>query len=442
MSQAFPPGFVFGVATAAYQIEGAVDEDGRGPSIWDTFAHTPGRIKNADTGDVACDHYHRYREDVALIAGLGAGGYRFSIGWPRLQPGGRGPVNPAGASFYDRLTDELLAHGISPFVTLYHWDLPQELEDDGGWLNRATAERFADYAELAYGVLGDRVTSWITLNEPFVTTAYGYGLGNHAPGKALLGGAFPVAHHQLLGHGLAVAALRAAGARSVGITQNMAPAWPVDPSSDADRAAAAHLDGLHNRTYADPVLLGRYPADLESLYPGADFGVIHGGDLDVIAAPIDFLGVNYYFPNRVTAPGPDNPLGFETVPIEGAELTSFGWPVVPSAFTELLLTLRERYPDLPPIFVTENGAAFEDRPEGGEVHDDRRVAYLDSHLTALAAAIEAGADVRGYFCWSLLDNFEWAEGYSQRFGLVRVDYETQQRTPKDSYHWYRNLIAG
>jgi beta-glucosidase len=435
MSQAFPPGFLFGVATAAYQIEGAVDEDGRGPSIWDTFAHTPGRIKNGDTGDVACDHYHRYAEDVELIAALGAGAYRFSIGWPRLQPGGSGPVNPAGAAFYDRLVDALLAKGIAPYVTLYHWDLPQELEDDGGWMNRDTAERFAEYAELAYGVLGDRVTSWITLNEPFVTTSHGYALGVHAPGRTLMEAAFPVAHHQLLGHGLATRALTAAGATSIGITQNMAPCWPADPDSEADRAAATRLDGLHNRTYADPVLLGRYPDDLAGLYPGADLGVIRPGDLETIAAPIAFLGVNYYFPNRVRAT-PDHPFGFEETRVPGAPQTSFGWSVVPEAFTELLTSLRDRYPDLPPIYITENGCAYPD-----EIHDDRRITYLRTHLDAVAAAVAQGVDIRGYFCWSLMDNFEWAEGYGQRFGLVNVDYATQDRTPRDSYRWYQQLIA-
>ncbi|MDQ1645306.1 MAG: beta-glucosidase [Cryptosporangiaceae bacterium] len=435
MSQAFPPGFLFGVATAAYQIEGAVDEDGRGPSIWDTFAHTPGRIKNGDTGDVACDHYHRYAEDVELISGLGAGAYRFSIGWPRLQPGGRGPVNPGGAAFYDRLVDALLAKGIAPYVTLYHWDLPQELEDAGGWMNRDTAERFGEYAELAYGVLGDRVTSWITLNEPFVTTSHGYALGVHAPGRTLMEAAFPVAHHQLLGHGLATRALTAAGAASVGITQNMAPCWPADPDSEADRAAAIRLDGLHNRTYADPVLLGRYPDDLAGLYPGADLDVIRPGDLETIAAPIAFLGVNYYFPNRVRAT-PDHPFGFEEMRVPGAPQTSFGWSVVPEAFTELLTSLRDRYPGLPPIYITENGCAYPD-----EIHAERRIDYLRSHLGAVAAAVEQGVDIRGYFCWSLMDNFEWAEGYGQRFGLVNVDYATQDRTPRDSYRWYQQLIA-
>jgi beta-glucosidase len=438
----FPAGFTWGAATASYQIEGAVTEGGRGASSWDTFVHTPGRIRNGDTADVACDHYHRYADDVALLAGLGVDAYRFSVAWPRIQPDGTGAPNPDGVAFYDRLTDALLERGIAPHVTLFHWDLPQALEDAGGWLNRDTAERFAEYAGHVHAALGDRVARWITLNEAFVHTVYGHALGVHAPGKALLGAAFPAAHHQLLGHGLAVGALRAGGAAEVGITQNMAPTWPAS-DSPGDRAAAAHLDAIQNGTYTDPVLLGRYPDGLEALYPGADLRVVRDGDVATIAAPIDFLGVNYYAPNQVKAASPGNPLGFDLVPISGVEHTGFNWPVVPAALTELLVGLRERYGDaLPPVYITENGAAFPDEPDaGGRVHDDRRVAYLDSHLRAVHAAIEAGVDVRGYFCWSLLDNFEWAEGYSQRFGLVRVDFDSQRRTPKASYDWYRDLIA-
>ncbi len=439
----FPAGFVWGAATASYQIEGAVTEGGRGPTIWDTFAHEPGRIKNGDTGDVACDHYHRYAEDVALMADLGLNAYRFSIAWTRIQPTGRGAANPEGIAFYDRLVDALLARGIAPHATLFHWDLPQGLEDTGGWLNRDTAERFAEYAGLAYAALGDRVARWITLNEPFVYTVYGNALGIHAPGNALLGAAFPVAHHQLLGHGLAVRTLREAGASEIGITQNMAPTWAATDSAE-DRTAAARMEAIQNGTYSDPIFLGRYPDDLATVYPGADLSVIQDGDLEVIGAPLDFLGVNYYAPNRVRAAAPDNPMGFELVEIEDVEHTGFHWPVVPAAFTELLVGLSETYGDaLPPVYITENGAAFEDVPDAdGRVEDDRRVAYLDSHLRAVHAAIEAGVDVRGYFCWSLLDNFEWAEGYSQRFGLVRVDFDGDlRRTPKASFDWYRDLIA-
>jgi len=439
----FPADFVWGAATASYQIEGAVTEGGRGPSIWDTFAHEPGRIKNGDTGDVACDHYHRYAEDVALMADLGLNAYRFSISWSRIQPTGRGAANPEGVAFYDRLVDALLDRGIAPHITLFHWDLPQGLEDTGGWLDRDTAERFAEYAGLAYAALGDRVARWITLNEPFVYTVYGNALGIHAPGNALLGAAFPVAHHQLLGHGLAVRTLREAGASEIGITQNMAPTWAATDSAE-DRTAAARMEAIQNGTYSDPIFLGRYPDDLATVYPGADLSVIQDGDLEVIGAPLDFLGVNYYAPNRVRAASPDNPMGFELVEIEDVEHTGFHWPVVPAAFTELLLGLSEKYGDaLPPVYITENGAAFEDVPDAdGRVDDDRRIAYLDSHLRAVHTAIEAGVDVRGYFCWSLLDNFEWAEGYSQRFGLVRVDFDGDlRRTPKASFDWYRDLIA-
>jgi beta-glucosidase len=439
---AFPPGFVWGAATASYQIEGAVDEGGRGRSVWDTFAHTPGRTKDGDTGDVACDHYHRYPEDIELMADLGLDAYRFSIAWTRIQPDGRGAPNAEGVAFYDRLVDALLERGIVPHPTLFHWDLPQALEDAGGWLNRDTAERFGEYASHVYAALGDRVGRWITLNEPFVHTVYGYALGVHAPGKALLGGAFPVAHHQLLGHGLAVTALRDAGAAELGITQNMAPTWPASDSAE-DRTAAARLDAIQNGTYSDPIFLGRYPDGLDTLYPGADLSVIRDGDLATIGAPLDFLGVNYYAPNQVRAAGAENPMGFDLVPIKDVEYTGFNWPVVPHAFTELLTSLRERYGDkLPPIYITETGAAFTDEPDAdGRVSDDRRVAYLDSHLRAVHAAIEAGVDVRGYFCWSLLDNFEWAEGYSQRFGLVRVDFDSQRRIPKASFDWYRDVIA-
>jgi beta-glucosidase len=438
----FPAGFVWGAATASYQIEGAADEGGRGRSVWDTFAHTPGRTKDGETGDVACDHYHRYPEDIALMADLGLDAYRFSIAWTRIQPDGTGAPNADGIAFYDRLTDALLERGIAPHATLFHWDLPQALEDAGGWLNRDTAERFAEYAGHVHAALGDRVARWITLNEPFVHTVYGYALGVHAPGKALLGGAFPVAHHQLLGHGLAVRALRDAGAAEIGITQNMAPTWPASDGAD-DRTAAARLDAIQNGTYSDPVLLGRYPDHLESLYPGGDLSVIRDGDLDIISTPIDFLGVNYYAPNQVRAASAENPMGFDLVPIKDVEYTGFNWPIVPSAFTELLLALRAKYGDaLPPVYITENGAAFTDEPDADDrVTDDRRIAYLDSHLRAVHAAIEAGVDIRGYFCWSLLDNFEWAEGYSQRFGLVRVDFDSLRRTPKASYDWYRDVIA-
>jgi beta-glucosidase len=426
-----PEGFRWGVATAAYQIEGAVDEDGRGPSTWDTFAHTPGRVRDGHTGDVACDHYHRWPEDVALMSDLGIGAYRFSIAWPRVQPSGSGPVNAKGLDFYDRLVDGLLAAGISPAATLYHWDLPQPLEDAGGWLERDTAYRFAEFSYLAAERLADRVDMWITLNEPVVVTAYGYAFGVYAPGKALLMDALPTAHHQLLAHGLAVTALRSRNARAVGLTNHYSPAWAATP---ADQPAADAFDAFMNRLFTDPVLLGRYP-DLMG-----DAPYIRSADLSVIASPIDFLGVNYYQPTRLATPS-EGPLPFDMVDITEYPTTGMGWPIVPDAFLSLLRTLDARY-DLPPLYITENGCSFPDEVGAdGTVDDSSRIEFLDAHIKAMRTAIDEGIDIRGYFAWSLLDNFEWSEGYHPRFGLVHVDYETQKRTPKKSYAWYRDLIA-
>jgi beta-glucosidase len=446
----FPAGFYWGVATAAYQIEGAVGEDGRGVSIWDTFCQRPGAIADGQSGAVATDSYHRWAEDVALLAGLGATAYRFSLAWPRIQPDGRGPVNRAGLDYYDRLTDALLAAGITPVPTLYHWDLPQPLEDEGGWMSRATAERLADYAAIAAGRLADRIGLWITLNEPFIVTALGYAYGLHAPGRALmLEAVVPTAHHQLLGHGLATAALRAAGASQVMIANHCTPVWPASPSP-ADLAAARAYDTLHNRMFTDPVLLGRYP-DLSAFGLGdADLrtgglACVRDGDLDVISARLDGLGVNYYMPTGVGAPPspPDSPLPFRLEPITGYPVTAFGWPVIPAGLTEMLGLLAERYgPALPPLYVTENGCSHDDQvADDGTVDDQFRIDYLNGHLRALHAALTSGADVRGYFHWTLADNFEWNEGFRQRFGLVYVDHVTQARTPKRSYGWYRDLIA-
>jgi beta-glucosidase len=437
----FPDGFAWGVATAAYQIEGAVAEDGRTDSVWDVFCRQPGAVRDGDTGDVADDHYHRWQEDVALMAGLGIGAYRFSIGWPRVQPGGTGNANEAGLDFYDRLTDALLAAGITPLPTLFHWDLPQELEEAGGWLSRDTAARFADYAALTAERLADRIDTWITVNEPFVVMAFGYALGMHAPGKALMLGALPAAHHQLLGHGLATAALRSAGVQRVLITNNYSPVWAASASA-ADTAAAAAFDTLQNRLFTDPVLLGRYP-DLSAYGLGpAGLDFVRDGDLATISAPVDGLGVNYYNPTRISAL-PDSPLPFQLEPIEGYPVTAFGWPVVPAGLTELLVYLRDQYGDrLPPVYITENGCSATDEVAAdGSIDDQFRIGYLDGHIRAVADAIAAGVDVRGYLTWTLLDNFEWAEGFRQRFGLVHVDYATQRRTPKASYAWYRDLIA-
>jgi beta-glucosidase len=437
----FPAGFTWGVATAAYQIEGAVAEDGRGVSVWDTFSRQPGNVRGGDTGDVAADHYHRFPEDIELMASLGITAYRLSVAWPRVQPSGQGPANDRGLDFYDRLTDGLLARGITPVPTLFHWDLPQPLEDQGGWMSRDTAYRFADYAQLVAGRLADRIPLWITLNEPFVVMSLGYGTGTHAPGRKLMLGALPAAHHQLLGHGLANAALRSAGVAQVAITNNFSPAWPATGSA-ADAAAAAAFDVFQNRLFTDPVLLGAYP-DLSAFGAGDEGpGVVQDGDLTVISAPVDVLGVNYYRPIRLSAQ-PGAALPFEMEPIPGYPVSAFGWPVVPAGLSELLLLLHQRYAAaLPPVWITENGCSVEDTVAAdGTVDDQPRIRYLDGHLRAVHEAITAGVDVRGYLTWSLIDNFEWAEGYSQRFGLVHVDFGTQQRTPKASFGWYRDFIA-
>ncbi|MGI5347597.1 GH1 family beta-glucosidase [Streptomyces sp. CA-250714] len=454
MSDAFPAlpaDFVFGAATAAYQIEGAHDEDGRGPSIWDTYCREPGRIEGGATGDVACDHYHRYREDVALLKELGVDSYRFSIAWPRVQPTGTGPANQRGLDFYDRLTDELLAAGISPAATLYHWDLPQALEDRGGWRVRETAQRFAEYAALVAARLGDRIPRWITLNEPFCAAFLGYATGRHAPGAREGRGALAAAHQLLVGHGLAVRALRAAGVAEVGITLNPDRLLPATDSV-ADREAVRRAETLHNETWLDPLFAGRYPrGEAEAWGPMADGSWREEGGLELIGAPLDFLGINYYRPITLTAaPHRDpDPVTRTATDIRVAECarddvrhTTMGWPVDPPTFTDLLTDLTARYPALPPLLITENGSAEADTVSpDGRVHDTDRIDYLRDHLTAVADAIRAGVDVRGYYVWSLLDNFEWARGYGRRFGLIRVDYPTQQRIPKDSYHWYRDLIA-
>ena len=430
-----PQGFLFGTSTASYQIEGAATEDGKGPSIWDTFTAQPGRIIDGSSGEVACDHYHRWAEDVELLRRLGADGYRFSIAWPRIQPTGRGPVNEAGLAFYDRLVDALLEAGIQPMATLYHWDLPQALEDDGGWLSRDVALRFGEYAALVAARLADRVSHWCPVNEPNVVTMSGYAQEEMAPGKGLMLDALPVAHHLLLGHGLAVQALRAAGAAQIGTATNHIPVHPAS-DSEGDRAAADLFDVLWNRLFADPVLLGRYPEGWGDAMPGpvAD-------DLAVISQPLDFYGVNYYVPMRIGAPVEGSDLPFELVEITGYPTTDFGWPVVPEGLTELLVEMTTRYPDLPPVLITESGCSYAMGPdESGVVDDQPRIDYLDGHLRAVADAVARGVDVRGYYCWSLMDNFEWAHGYTQRFGLVHIDYDTLVRTPKRSFDWYAGVV--
>ncbi|MFJ6894987.1 GH1 family beta-glucosidase [Streptomyces hokutonensis] len=438
----FDPGFLWGAATSSYQIEGAVTEDGRGPSIWDTFAATPGAVRGGDTGAVAADHYHRFPGDVALMAELGLRAYRFSLAWPRIQPTGSGPANQRGLDFYRRLTDTLLDHGIQPWPTLYHWDLPQPLEDAGGWPVRDTAERFAEYAALAHEALGDRVTHWTTLNEPWCSAFLGYGTGRHAPGRREPAAAVRAAHHLLLGHGLAAEALR--DSARVGITLNLTHVTPLS-ADPADLDAARRIDGMQNRLFLDPLLRGSYPVDvLADLHEVTAFGHVHDGDLKRIGALPDHLGINYYAPMLVaggTTPAQSAYVGSPLVRIAdgGRPRTAMGWEIDERGLLELLLRLRADYPAVP-LYITENGAAFDDVMERDGVHDTDRIAYLDGHLRSCARAIGHGVPLRGYFVWSLLDNFEWSFGYGPRFGIVHVDYATQRRTPKDSAHWYAEVI--
>jgi beta-glucosidase len=432
----FPADFVWGAATAAYQTEGAATEDGRGESIWDRFTTLPGRIANGETGRVACDSYHRYAEDVRLMRELGLDAYRFSIAWPRVVPEGRGPVNAAGLDFYDRLVDELLAAGIEPFATLYHWDLPQALEDRGGWPSRETVDAFAGFVEVVVERLGDRVSRWITQNEPWVVAWLGYGRGEHAPGRRSDRDALAAAHHVLLAHGRAVEVIRRERpAAQVGITIDVIPIHPLT-SSEADLAATSEEDGFRNRWILDPVLRGAYPEDMVRRFERILPPVVDG-DMAAISAPLDFLGVNYYRRHVVEAGPNGRPV---VVDVPGREHTAVGWEVYPDGLHELLLRLHEDYAP-PPLYVTENGAAFGDVRRNGTVEDPARTAYLERHLDAVAHAIADGVRVDGYFVWSLLDNFEWARGYAPRFGLVYVDYETLERVPKQSYHWYRDFIA-
>jgi len=437
----FPPGFRWSAATAAFQIEGSRAADGRGRSIWDDFVATPGAVRDGATADPGPDSYRRHREDVALLTALGVDRYRFSISWVRIQPEPGGPVSRAGLDYYRRLADDLLEAGVTPFATLYHWDLPSVLEERGGWLDRDTALRFGEYAEIVAQSLGDTIRHWYTLNEPVSTSLQGYAVGTLAPGRQLLFGALPTVHHQLLAHGLALRTLRAAGAEEVGIVNNHTLVLPAS-QTDPDLAAAAVYDLLHNRVFADPVLTGAYP-DLEA------FGIppmpVEEGDLELISAPGDFYGINFYNPTTVAAAPEGSPVPFEIVPTPGAPVTGFGseWPIVPAALTGLLLDLRERYGDrLPSLVIGENGASFPEPDHvDGPVLDAERISYLAGHIDAVGAAAAAGVDVREYTVWSLLDNFEWADGWSQRFGLVHVDFDTSARTPKASFDWYRALIA-
>ncbi|WP_296607288.1 family 1 glycosylhydrolase [Nocardioides sp.] len=467
----FPPGFLWGAAAAAYQIEGAVDVDGRRPSIWDTFVRLPGAIVNGDDADVACDHYHRMPQDVALMRQLNLASYRFSTAWPRICPDG-GPVNQAGLDFYRRLVDELLTAGITPWLTLYHWDLPQALEDAGGWTNRDTAYRFADYAVTVYDALGDRVDSWTTHNEPWCSSFMGYTSGGHAPGRQEGVAGIVAAHHLLLGHGLFVDEFRRRGGtqgdgKAVGITLNPTVADPFDPTRAADVDAARRLDGLHNRVFLDPLFRGRYAEDLAldtdgMLFEGRPWqDAVRDGDLELISAPLDFLGVNFYHGDVPAAlpydaePGEllgsriehatrprqsPYPGGGFVFPRTGRPTTDRDWEIDPDALTRLLIRLRDDY-GVPPIYITENGAMADDVVEDGAIHDTARRDYIEQHLHAVLDAMDKGVDVRGYFVWSLMDNFEWSYGYAHRFGIVHVDYDTQVRTPKDSARWYAEMAV-
>jgi beta-glucosidase len=451
----FPPGFLWGAATAAYQVEGAATEDGRGASIWDTFSHTPGKVRDGDTGDVAVDHYHRYRDDVQLMARLGIKSYRFSVAWARVLPQGSGAVNAKGLDFYSRLVDELLNNDISPAMTLYHWDLPQALQDQGGWVNRDTAARFADYAAVLAGALGDRVQMWTTLNEPWCSAFLGYAAGVHAPGHTDGAEALAAAHHLLLGHGLATQRLRAelpASAR-LSITLNPVVARPATDSA-ADRAAATKVDGLQTRLWVEPLFRARYPDDvLEFTRDVTDWSFVQPGDLATIATPIDVLGVNYYNPVAVAhydgsgsraqsdGHGGGNPWpgcdDVQFIDVDGPH-TAMNWPVDASGLYDLLTRLWSDYGV--PMAITENGAAYDDKIDVDlGVHDSERVAYLHDHLREVEHALADGVDLRGYYVWSLFDNFEWSYGYSKRFGIVYVDYETQVRTVKDSGQYYSRV---
>jgi beta-glucosidase len=459
----FPADFAWGAATAAYQIEGAAAEDGRTPSVWDTFARVPGAVVNGDTGDEACDHYHRMPQDVALMRDLNLNAYRFSVAWPRVRPDA-GPVNRAGLAFYERLVDELLEHGIRPWVTLYHWDLPQTLEDAGGWTNRDTSYRFAEYALAVHDAIGDRAPTWTTLNEPWCSAFLGYTGGQHAPGRQEGVAGLVAAHHLMLGHGLVVDELRRRGTTAdLGITLNMTVADPWDPTDELDRDAARRIDALHNRVFLDPILRGSYPVDLladteDMLWQGLPWqSVVQPGDLEVISTPIDVLGVNYYKGDAVSGRPHAAVTGFDgdhaerptstpfvgcedvTFPSRGLPVTDMGWEVQPEGLARLLKRLHDDYA-APVMYVTENGAAYADTvAPDGTVHDPERLAYVDSHLRAVHAAMQEGVDVRGFFQWSLLDNYEWAYGYDKRFGIVHVDYDTQVRTPKSSALFYAEV---
>lgn len=434
----FPKGFLWGCSTSSYQIEGAVTADGRGPSVWDTFSHAYGKVANGDTGDVACDHYNSYAEDVELMARAGMRAYRFSVAWPRVQPTGTGAANVQGLDFYDRLTDALLAKGIEPWPCLFHWDLPQALQDKGGWTNRDIAGWFADYAQIVAGRIGDRARHWCMLNEPSVVAIFGHGLGAHAPGLTGKANYFKAIHHQNLAQGTALKALRAAGGGKgwqLGTVLSLQPVWPVG-GLDANYEASLMWDAVWNRACLDPLTRGEYPEPLRDGFAP----LVKAGDLETIKQPIDFLGINYYSRmHQQPDPGGLFGTGYGSPP-EGTRRTGMEWPVEPDGLAEILSELQQEYGN-PPVYVVENGADYPDSvgPQG-KVEDGDRIAFIRDHLLFARKAIEEGANLKGWFVWTLLDNFEWAEGYRRHFGLVQVDRETMKRTPKASYHWYADVI--
>jgi beta-glucosidase len=438
LTKSFPADFVWGAATASYQIEGAANEDGRGESVWDRFCATPGKVRNGDSGAVACDFYHRYREDIALMRELGLDAFRFSIAWPRVLPKGAGSVNAAGLDFYDKLVDELLGNGITPYVTLFHWDTPQALEDAGGWPVRGTVDAFAAYVEAVSARLGDRVAHWITHNEPWVVSWVGHGWGHHAPGRQSDSDALATAHHLLLSHGRAVEILRRnSPAAEVGITLNLDNPYAASESPE-DIAATRWVDGLHNRWFLDPLFRGSYPEDMLEAWAEI-MPEVRDGDLKLISTPIDFLGVNNYTSPLVAAD--DDGGRSQIVRRRDVDRTDMGWEVVPEGLQDLLLRLNRDYKPKA-IYVTENGAAYPDvRGHDGGVGDLERQSYLEGYLAGASRAVAQGVPLRGYFAWSLLDNFEWAWGYWKRFGLVYIDYATLERVPKGSFYWYRDFIA-
>ena len=434
----FPKDFVWGVATASYQIEGAWDEDGKGESIWDRFSHTPGKVENGDTGDVACDHYHRWREDVALMKDLGLNAYRFSIAWPRILPEGRGTVSQAGIDFYSELVDALLAEGIEPFATLYHWDLPQVLEDQGGWPDRMVVDAFVEFADVVTRALGDRVKNWTTFNEPWVSAFVGYEEGRHAPGISNMETAVAAAHHLMVSHGLAVPVIRDnCPNANVGIVLNLTPQEPASPSI-ADRIAATWVDGYINRWFLDALVGRGYPQDMVDSF-GNELDFIQPGDMAAIAVPLDYLGINYYTRGIARSDEISEAENLPQTVFQGDEITEMDWEVYPKGLYNMLGRLHFDY-NFPVIYITENGAAFPDEvgPDG-QVDDQDRLSYIKRHLEMTHKAIQIGVPVKGYFAWSFLDNFEWAFGYTKRFGIVYVDYETQKRIPKSSAKWYRDV---